>query len=148
MCSCRFVAPGKDAPEIDELTAEEVEERAFHIFDGACMQQVRERIAAEIALPATGLKRNNSLPNTGPAAGPTEWGDMKYDEAIENSLTFLQTQWAGEMPILFNSTLPGNEWRRPGFVNKAAGCPASLGGSFATGGKLAPARNMFSVRMC
>lgn len=131
-CRCRFLSPEEDVPDIDPLTEEEVVDGAFYVFDGACMQQVRERIAKEIELPATGLKRNDSMPNTGPVAAPAQY--VEYSEAIEASLQFLQTQWAGAPSTLFNDTLEGNEWKYPGFVNKAAGCPADLGGSFATGG--------------
>lgn len=120
------------------------------MFDATCMQEVRENLLAIIDQPATNLTRplnNNTRPG---AAGSAAW-DIDYLDAMGDSLTFLRAQWAGVLPADYNTVGPGNEWRKPGFVEKAAGCPADLGGNFATGGAflLSTEQSTFcSVQLC
>lgn len=128
------MSPGQTPPQERDVDTDK-EGDNFYIYNGTCMQEVREGFLAIINEEATGLARPNNTNTAGGAAGSDAW-DRDYSDAMMKSLTFLQTQWAGALTVNFNATAPGNEWRRPGFVEKADGCPANLGGSFATGGVL------------
>lgn len=133
MCSCRFVSPGKTPPALTEEDAGD----NFFVFNATCMQEVRENILSAIDQPIPNLLRPDNTNTAGGAGGPDDWAqaDMPaYDDAMEKSLTFLRAQWAGTLPTDYATN--GNEWRKAGFVDKDNGCPASLGGSFATGGVL------------
>ena len=128
------MSPGQTAPEVREVDVEE-EGTDFYVFDATCMQSIREDILAAIEQPKPDLTRPVNNNTEGGAAGPASW-ELPYDEAMELSLTFLRAQWAGALPVDYNDNGPGNEWRVAGFVEKDAGCPEDLGGSFATGGVL------------
>lgn len=143
VCSCRFVSPNQTPPEVRTVDPE-TEGTDFYVFDAICMQAIREDILAAIDQPKPDLTRPVNNHTEGGAAGSAAW-DLPYDDAMQLSLTFLRAQWAGALPVDYNDNGPGNEWRVAGFVDKAAGCPADLGGSFATGGVFSSCNSPFST---
>jgi hypothetical protein len=123
-CRCRFVAPGKPAPDFTNVTFSK--EPYSLIYNGTCMREVNEALLARITPPAVNLTRPAPADlNGSPGNAPT------LLQSLAATFRFFQLQWAGgNVP---KGLFP--EWRETGFTNldqKSCNPPGGSGGTFGT----------------